>query len=65
MPRIAVKPDRACHQKAVPFKRNDAVLEVMPVGVVVFPRSGISDSPADKAKKLGIPLFAFRKGRGA
>jgi hypothetical protein len=49
----------------VPFKRNDAMLEIMPIGVVVFPRPGISDSPADKTKQLGIPPFAFRKGRGA
>jgi hypothetical protein len=29
---------------------------------VVFPGSGISDNLADKARKLGIPLFDFRKG---
>jgi hypothetical protein len=40
-------------------------LEVLPIGVVVFPGSGISDNLADKAKKLGIPLFDFRKGSGA
>jgi hypothetical protein len=37
----------------------------MPIGVVVFPGSGISDNLADKAKKLGIPLFDFRKRNGA
>jgi hypothetical protein len=31
---------------------------------VVFPGSGISDNLADKARKLGIPLFDFRKGGG-
>ncbi len=61
---IAFKPDWAKHQKAAPFKRNDQLLDVMPIGVVVFPGSGISDNLADKARKLGIPLFDFRE-RGA
>ncbi|GJE02988.1 DUF2493 domain-containing protein [Methylobacterium isbiliense] len=62
---IAFKPDWAKHQKAAPFKRNDQLLEVLPIGAVVFPGSGISDNLADKAKKLGIPLFDFRKGGAA
>jgi hypothetical protein len=65
VPQIAFKPDWARHQKAAPFKRNDQLLEVMPIGVIVFPGSGISDNLADKARKLGIPLFDFRKGSGA
>jgi hypothetical protein len=65
VPQIAFKPDWARHQKAAPFRRNDQLLEVMPIGVVVFPGSGISDNLADKARKLGIPLFDFRKGSGA
>jgi hypothetical protein len=47
----------------VAFKRNDSILEVLPIGVVVFPGSGICDNLADKAKKLGIPLFDFRQSR--
>ena len=58
---IAFKPDWARHQKAAPFKRNDQLLETLPIGVIVFPGSGISDNLADKAKKFGIPLFDFRK----
>ena len=61
---IAFKPDWTRHAKAAPFKRNDALLETLPIGVVVFPGSGISDNLADKARKLGIPLFDFRKGGG-
>ena len=64
VPQIAFKPDWVRHAKAAPFKRNDQLLEVMPIGVIVFPGSGISDNLADKARKLGIPLFDFRK-RGA
>ncbi len=58
---VAFKPDWSRHAKAAPFKRNDQMLEVMPIGVVVFPGSGICDNLADKARKLGIPLFDFRK----
>jgi len=65
VPQIAFKPDWTKHAKAAPFKRNDALLDTMPIGVVVFPGSGISDNLADKARKLGIPLFDFRKGGGA
>lgn len=57
---IAFKPDWTRHRKAAPFKRNDAMLDVMPIGVVVFPGSGIQDNLADKARCLGIPLYDFR-----
>ncbi len=65
VPQVAFKPDFTRHKNAAPFKRNDQLLEVLPIGVVVFPGSGISNNLADKAKKLGIPLFDFRKGSGA
>lgn len=58
---IAFKPDWTRHAKAAPFKRNDALLETLPIGVVVFPGSGIQDNLADKAHKMGIPLFDFRE----
>lgn len=61
---VAFKPDWTRHAKAAPFKRNDQLLDVLPIGVVVFPGSGISDNLADKARKLGIPLFDFRKEGG-
>jgi hypothetical protein len=48
------------HAKAAPFKRNDQMLEVLPIGVIVFPGSGISANLADKAKKLGIPGLEIR-----
>ncbi|WP_027528488.1 DUF2493 domain-containing protein [Bradyrhizobium sp. Ec3.3] len=58
---ITLKPDWTKHAKAAPFKRNDAMLAVMPVGVMHFPGTGIQDNLADKAKKLGIPVWKFRK----
>ncbi|MBU6298603.1 MAG: DUF2493 domain-containing protein [Alphaproteobacteria bacterium] len=59
VPQIAFKPDWASHARAAPFRRNDAMLAVLPVGVLVFPGSGIQDNLADKAKRLGIPVWRF------
>jgi hypothetical protein len=58
---IAFKPDFTREGKAAPFKRNDRMLEALPIGVIVFPGSGITDNLADKAKKLGIRLMDCRK----
>jgi hypothetical protein len=58
---IVFKPDWIRHGKAAPFKRNDALLEALPVGLVVFPGSGVTENLADKAKRLGIPLLDHRK----
>jgi hypothetical protein len=44
-------------KKAAPFKRNDTILEEMPAGVIHFPGGGIQDNLADKARKLGIPVW--------
>ena len=57
VPQIAFKPDWTRHAKAAPFKRNDQMLEAMPIGLIVFPGSGISANLADKARKLGIPVW--------
>ena len=56
---IAFKPDWTRHAKAAPFKRNDAMLEAMPIGVVVFPGSGVSANLADKARAKGIRVWRF------
>ncbi len=61
VPQIAFKPDWAKHQKAAPFKRNDAMLEVLPIGVLVTPGSGIQGNLADKARRLGIPVWRIGK----
>ena len=62
---IVFKPDWARHAKAAPFKRNDQLLDTMPIGVVLFPGSGVTDNLADKAKVRGIPLCDCRKRGGA
>jgi YspA, cpYpsA-related SLOG family len=62
VPQIVFKPDWTRHGKAAPFKRNDQLLAVPPIGVIAFPGSGISANLADKAKALGIPVWKFRSG---
>ncbi len=64
-PQVAFRPDFTRHKNAAPFKRNDQMLDVMPIGDVVFSGSDCSDNLADNAKKLGIPVFDVRKGDGA
>jgi YspA, cpYpsA-related SLOG family len=61
---IVFRPDSTRRGKAAPFKRNDQLLQTMPIGVVVFPGSGITDNLAEKARGLGIPLWRFDGGRG-
>jgi hypothetical protein len=62
VPQIAFKPDWTKHAKAAPFKRNDQMLDALPIGVMVFPGTGIQDNLADKAKKFGIPVWKFGSG---
>ena len=57
---IAFKPDWA-KGKAAPFKRNDAMLEALPIGVLVTPGSGIQANLSDKARRLGIPVWQIGK----
>ena len=62
VPQVAFKPDWSKHAKAAPFKRNDVMLTMMPVGVMVFPGTGIQDNLADKARRLGIPVWKVSEG---
>jgi len=62
VPQIAFKPDWTRHAKAAPFKRNDQMLAALPIGVIVFPGSGIQDNLADKARKMGIPVYRLGVG---
>ena len=62
VPQIAFKPDWTKHAKAAPFKRNDAMLAILPIGVMVFPGTGIQQNLSDKARKFGIPVWTFGDG---
>jgi hypothetical protein len=35
------------------------MLELLPIGVMHFPGTGIQDNLADKAKRLGIAVWKF------
>jgi len=65
VPQIGFAPNWDKHGRAAPFKRNDAILDIVPIGVIVFPGTGIQDNFADKARKLGISTYDFRKRGGA
>jgi len=54
---VAFKPDWTKYGKAAPFKRNDEMLSILPTGILVFPGTGIQENLADKARKLGIPIW--------
>ncbi|HML92973.1 DUF2493 domain-containing protein [Methyloceanibacter sp.] len=62
---IVFKPDWNRHRNAAPFKRNDQMLEALPIGVIAFPGSGITQNLTDKARKMGIPVWTFGGERGA
>ena len=53
---VLFRPDWKTHNKAAPFKRNDALLETLPVGIIACPGNGITDNLVDKARKMGIPV---------
>ena len=56
VPQVAFKPDWNRHKNAAPFKRNDAMLETLPIGVIAFPGNGINENFCDKARAMGIPV---------
>ncbi len=52
---IAFKPDWTKNGKAAPFRRNDQMLDVLPIGVIVMAGgTGIQENLADKARAKGI-----------
>lgn len=63
VPEIAYKPDWNREGKAAPFKRNDRMLDAMPIGAIVFKGSGITDNLADKARAMRIPVQDCRGSR--
>jgi len=58
VPQIAFKPDWTKHAKAAPFKRNDAMLDVLPIGAMVFRATASRTISPTKPGSSG-----FRSGR--
>jgi hypothetical protein len=65
VPQVVFRPDRTRHGKAAPFRRNEHLLESLPIGVIVFPGSGITDNLADTARRMGIPVWKISTDGGA
>ena len=62
VPCIPFKPEwNRDGKQAAPFKRNERMLETMPIGLIVFPGNGYTENLADNARRLGIPVT--RPGR--
>ena len=58
VPQVAFKPDWTKHGKSAPFKRNDLMLETLPIGVIVMAGgTGIQENLADKARGKGIRVL--------
>ncbi len=38
------------------------MLDAMPIGIIVFPGTGIQENLADKARKMGIPVYRLAEG---
>ncbi|SDF10539.1 DUF2493 domain-containing protein [Rhodospira trueperi] len=65
VPQVVFRPDWTRHGKAAPFRRNEQLLESLPIGVIVFPGSGITDNLADTARRMGIPVWKVGSEGGA
>jgi len=56
---VPFRPDSNRFKKAAPFRRNDQMLEVLPKAVVSCPGNGINANLVDKARKMGISVWAI------
>ena len=54
---VIVRPDWKAHGRAAPFRRNDALLDLLPKGVIAFAGNGVTGNLVDKARQLGIPVW--------
>ena len=61
---VVCKPDWQRHGRAALFRRKDALLDLLPKGVIAFPGGGITGNLVDKAGQRGIPVVkaaAYRR----
>ena len=64
VPQIAFKPDWTKYAKAAPFKRNDQMLDVLPIGVDCLPRIGASGEPRRQGAETRNPGVEIQEGGG-
>ena len=51
---MVCKPDWQRHGRAASFRRNDALLDLLPKRVTAFPSGGITGNLVDKTRQRGI-----------
>lgn len=57
---MVFKPDWKRYGKSrAGFVRNDQMLDLLPIGVLAFPGTGITENLVDKARNLGIPAKKY------
>jgi len=57
---VVFKPDWKRYGKSrAGFVRNDQMLNLLPIGVLAFPGTGITENLVDKARNLGIPAKKY------
>ena len=56
---VPFRPDWNRFKKAAPFRRNDQMIEALPKAVVACPGNGINANLVDKARKMGISVWAI------
>lgn len=61
VPQIAFAPNFTRDGKAAPFKRNDRILDSLPIGVIAGPgEGGVRNNLVDKAQRRGIPVLEIK-----
>ena len=60
VPQVVFKPDWTREGRAAPFKRNDRLLDALPIGVIVFPGSGDLRQPRRQGEEARHPGLALR-----
>lgn len=57
---VVFKPDWNRYGKSrAGFVRNDQMLDLLPIGVIAFPGTGITENLVDKARGMGIPTKKY------
>ncbi|MEQ1540066.1 MAG: hypothetical protein ABL928_14155 [Sphingorhabdus sp.] len=55
-----MRPDWERYKNAAPFRRKDQMLEMLPKAVVACPGSGVNANLVEKARKMGIKIWAIQ-----
>lgn len=57
VPQIAFAPNFQRDGNAAPFKRNDRMLDTLPIGIIAGPGNGVRDNLVDKARQRGVTVI--------